>query len=118
MSQPRLPNSPRYYGCIGRPGHYVWNPAGMGADDCDWLRYLDGKLPPEGPEIEGVARLHYFNGCTLLAFWDRSVDQRGGCSSTFLLLGKLKFDEAVAAAKAAFPHVWQRFTFEVRPEAT
>jgi hypothetical protein len=109
---------PLYFGCIDRPGHYVWQADGTQARDDRhrWLEILDGLLPPEGPEIEGVARLHHWNGRTLLAFWDRSVDQRGACNSVFALPGKLTFDEAVAAAKKAFPKVWQRFTFEVMPE--
>ena len=116
MSQPRLPREPRYFGCIRSAGHFVWSPEGRYVTDCEWLGYLDGRLPPEGKEVEGVARLHHFNGCTVIAFWDNSVDSRPASNSAFMLLGKLTFDQAVEAAKQAFPQVWQRFTFEVRPE--
>jgi hypothetical protein len=52
----RLPKAPRYFGCVGPAGHYVYNP-GMGHDrDMNWLAYMDGLLPPEGDQIEGLAK--------------------------------------------------------------
>lgn len=116
------PRYPLYFGCIRSAGHYVLegsqHAGNRHAEHCEWLSYLDGKLPPEGSDREGVARLHHFNGCTLLAFWDRSVDTRPGSNSVFLLPNpRLSFERAVAAAKVAYPHIWQRFKFEVVQEA-
>lgn len=110
------PKSPLYFGCWGGVGHYVRDCSGQMVDRSDWLSFLDGKLTPED-RTEGVARLHHFNGCTLLAFWDSSVDSRPGSNSAFLLPNpRLTFDRAVAAAKVAFPKIWERFKFDVVPE--
>jgi len=87
-----------------------------GESNIQWLAYLDGLLPPE-VETQGVARLHHFNGCTLLAFWDRTGDSRPGSNSVFFIPGRVLFDEAVEAARKAFPGIWRRFTFEVVLEA-
>lgn len=107
---------PVYLGCANnKVGHYVF-----GVDSRTihphWLECMDGKFPPEGDQTEGIARLHHLNGCTVLAFWDRSVDKRPGSNIAFVAPGRLTFDEAVAAAKRNFPHVWPRFKFEVVAE--
>ncbi len=108
-----LPKAPRYFGCAGPAGHYVYNP-GMAYDrNMEWLAYLDGLLPPEGDQIEGAAKLYHLNGCTLLAFWDRTGDKRPGSNSVFYIPGKVAFHEAVGAAKGSFPGIWRRFTFDV-----
>jgi hypothetical protein len=113
MPMSRLPKAPRYFGCVGPAGHYVYNP-GMGHDrDMNWLAYMDGLLPPEGDQIEGLARLHHFNGCTVLAFWDRSGDKRPGSNSVFYVPGHATFDEVVEAAKKSFPGIWRRFPFNI-----
>lgn len=107
---------PLYFGCVGRPGHYVFTPDLRHSDDTNtrWLSYLDGKLPPDdSTQTQGIARLHHFVGCTLIAFWDRSVDKRGGCNSVFALPGKLTFEQARDAAQRAFPNIWNRFGFPV-----
>lgn len=112
-----------YFGCANREGgHYLWMP-GMQSVPYHVQRDhlpgvlqshgLDGSYAPLGPEVEGRALLHHVHGRTVLAFWDRSVDQRGGSNSAFILRGVLTFEEAVARAKAAFPEVWARFTFDV-----
>lgn len=105
---------PRYFGCWGGAGHYVWTPQRSNDDrNHEWLRLLDGKLPPAGEQLEGLAKLYHFNGVTLLAFWDRSGDSRLGSNSVFALPGKLSFDQIVLQSRCLFPDVWQRFTFDV-----
>lgn len=112
---------PLYFGCekVGETGHYAFTQTGRkyGRDE-HWLSLLDGMFAPEGPEVEGVARLHHLNGMTILAFWDRSVDSRYASNSAFVLKGKLAFDEALAEAKQRFPWVFARFKFEVVQEPT
>jgi hypothetical protein len=109
---------PLYFGChsVGHIGHYLFDRQMQHYRDRDWLSYLDGALQPEGNQVEGVARLHRWNGVTVLAFWDRSADKRSGSCSTFYLPWKLDFDQAVKAAREAFPQVWARFKFDVVPE--
>jgi hypothetical protein len=66
---------------------------------------------------EGKATLTHIKGWTVLAFWDRSGDQRYGSNSAFLARGHLTFEEMIAKAKADVYNIGQRFTFEVkRPE--
>lgn len=123
MSNIELPDL--YFGCENREsGHYLWMP-GMHSVPYHVQRDqlpgplqphgLDGTYAPLGPEVEGQALLHHVHGRTVLAFWDRSVDHRGGSNSAFILSGRLTFEEAVAQARAAFPEVWARFPFEVVP---
>lgn len=123
-------SAPLYFGCWGDTGHSLWNtharmvrelhPWGVGSSG------LDGTLAPTDPPLrrgslrrdemdEGIAALIHKDDWTALAFWDRSVDRRGGSNSVFLLPGTLTFDEATRAAREAFPRVWERFSFEVRP---
>jgi hypothetical protein len=93
----------------------------------DGGRALDGTFTPpwpcvrcnesrgcsHDPQPEGVAQLTHHEGWTVVAFWDRSGDVRGGSNSAFLVRGTLGFDEVVRAARAAFPEVWARFAFKV-----
>lgn len=52
-------------------------------------------------------------GWTMLTFWDRTIDERSGSNSAFILRGRLTFEETVTIAKAIFPKIWSRFPFEV-----
>lgn len=130
-----------YFGYWGSPGHFLYKPDGNGArhsqlptelrdieslaGDPDKIkRYDDGvhgkKTVPfwdEKDQEQGRARLHLIAGWTVLAFWDRSGDRRGGSNSAFLAEGKFTFDEMCALARQHFPSVWTRITlaFEVRP---
>lgn len=123
-----------YFGCIQRPGHYLWRPglhfSSREVKDklerdgiypkCDGGFcpgvYYDVRRPWRRPreQIEGLAKVTHLNGWTILSFWDRSVDSRGGSNSTFLEQGTLTFDEMVAKAKEVFPTIWARFKFEVK----
>lgn|ERR1039458_2446622 len=66
-----------------------------------------------GAEVEGQALLHHRNGWTALSFWDRSVDTRGACNSTYFAEGTFSFDEIVAMARSRFPERWNKMRFEV-----
>jgi hypothetical protein len=107
-----------YFGCINRPGHYLFAPGSRRTIEpsrigLPWDWAIDSGLCPPGPEIEGHALLHHKGGWTAIAFWDRSVDPRGKCNSGFYALGTLTFEEMVERAKANFPEVWARFHFPV-----
>lgn len=122
-----------YFGCWGQAGHYLFGegghhisserlPAGFVETFGDHGWGLDAKFCPGyvGPyqrdreEHEGEALLHHVNGWTVLAFWDRSVDKRGGCNSNFVERGTLTFEEMCTIAQAQFPSVWARYPFKVR----
>jgi hypothetical protein len=108
-----------YFGCWDRSGHFLVTPGGRHVYDNpkDFpVRegILDGGLlPPFQPQVEGRAVLVHLSGWTILSFWDRSVDTRGGCSSSFVMRGTLDFVAATQRARERFPQVWNRYTFEV-----
>lgn len=108
---------PRYFGCWDRAGHHVYTPQGTYAERYDpatFLERLDGLLPPaDESQMEGAAKLYHFNGCTVLSFWDRTIDKRPGSSSTFLMPGKLAFGEMVELCEHNFPGIYRRFPFPI-----
>jgi hypothetical protein len=111
-----------YFGCHGGPGRYVWR-EGMGrfGGGGEWggrsLSNFDGMLPPQGdpaPYIATVSRLEGW-GLTALAFWDYSVDKRGGCNSVvFAPSLTITPDELLTEAQARFPQVFGRLPQVVR----
>lgn len=114
---------PLYFGCWRQAGHYLFEQGmhslGLGRDRQQerLMSFIDSTLCPPGEEIEGVAnRTHLnFDGApvTVLSFWDRSVDKRGACNSSFILPGVLDFTAAMAEAKRVFPEIFARFTFNI-----
>lgn len=68
-------------------------------------------------EPQGVAAIHHLDGWTAVAFYDRTFDRRYNCGSVFFLRGDLIFPAALAAARAAFPALFQRFAFSIVPIA-
>ena len=115
-------------GCRGQAGHYFFLP-GMrnlysAFPEVDRLNrsalaQLDGAFAPQDTTNEGEAWFHTdnVNGIRymVISFWDRSVDERHGSNSTFLLIGEAKsFNEAIAECRAAFPEVFNRFKFEIK----
>lgn len=107
-----------------RKGHFLVDTTGRTVHDerhaTPWESH-DAVLCPgyrgqydNGPEVQGAAALHHRGGWTALAFWDRSVDTRGGCNSVFFAEGTYGPEAMVEIARAAFPRIWARFTFAVR----
>ena len=109
-------NKPLYFGCWAETGHYLRNADGTHA--AGDYRLLDGPYCPheqgryasslDKRQPQGLARLTLEDDRTVLSFWDRTVDRRGGSHSTFLLPPGSYFEEAVAAARASFPSIWTR----------
>jgi hypothetical protein len=119
----------RYFGCWEQAGHFLCDEHGRHMHDekvCPWKDYeIDSKLQPgcyedrgywqhRGPETEGEALVHHKDGWTALSFWDRSVDKRGKCNSTFMAEGIHDFETMKKIAMERFPKIWSRFTFEVK----
>lgn len=107
---------PVYLGTYRRPGHYVWTSDGRKGHSHDdqkpFLTLDDGKWC--GGRTEGAARVtHLADAFTVLGFANRTDDKRGGSHAVFCLRGRLDYAEAVEAARAAFPWVWEHFAFEV-----
>jgi hypothetical protein len=116
-----------YLGCVGTPGHYLYTPdlrterragpftvAMLDTPFCPGMTPASRGVGPQD-QTEGVARLTHVDGWTVLSFWDRSVDNRRGSHSTFVLRGTHAFDDAVRLAREVFPRVWARYAFAVRP---
>jgi hypothetical protein len=97
---------------------FLYDPQGHNAEQKVKLPidvgYLDARFTPNDvKETEGVAHLTYIPDWTVLGFYDRSGDGRYASNSNFVVRGKHSFDEMVMIARAKFPSIWNRFTFEV-----
>ena len=109
-----------YFGCWGGVGHHLYHPDGRSAGAAQ-ERSLDGPYVPPCPrgcrlgcsdeercQPQGLARLTQEPGRTVLDFWDRTVDARGGSHSLFLLPPGTGFADALRLSRTAFPRVWHR----------
>jgi hypothetical protein len=75
------------------------------------LGQFDGTLPPRDSTVGYVATLSRLGGWGLsaLAFWDYTVDKRGGCNSVFFAPSlTISAEDLIVGAKAQFPQVWAR----------
>lgn len=109
-----------YFGCHQQAGHYLfrqgmhktWNRNG----ERDLSRF-DGLLPPQSDTtgyIASVSRLEGW-GLTALAFWDYSVDKRGGCNSVvFAPSLTITPEDLLAEAQTRFPEVFSRLPQPVK----
>lgn len=121
-----------YFGPWDRAGHFLHDEYGHsvrrdGRDSLPWNEWrgeVDGKLQPHERNCngrsycgcvqpEGAALLHHKAGWTALSFWDRSVDGRGGCNSTYFAKGEFTFEQMVEMAKTRFAYRWNKMNFEV-----
>lgn len=93
------------YGYVGSQGEGTWIPMG-------WKK-LDGAFPPR-PGKQGEASLHHVGDWTVIAWWDYSVDDRGGSNANFLIeQPNLDFDTALALARDRWPEVFARFSYKI-----
>ncbi len=118
-----------YFGPWDQAGHFFWSEHGGRVtreveNSLPWKDWeIDGKLQPRcydkrghwehGREVEGEALLHHKNGWTCLSFWDRSVDTRGACNSTYFAEGTFTFEEMVEMSKTRFAKRWNKMNFKV-----
>jgi hypothetical protein len=122
-----------FFGCAANlPGHgsgagHYWYGPGMRTMldaalfrfppgiDCDYAPGAKDRWHAVRDEIEGQANVVSVDGWTILAFWDRSGDQRYGSHAAFVVRGEGRsFDDMVALARASFPELWKRFKFTVK----
>lgn len=112
-----------YFGCmLGGKGHYFFDEKNHSIKDhqidMPWdLSVVDGKLTPQGVQIEGIVKHHQKDGWTAIAFWDRSGDQRYGSHSTFFFDKLMNVKEAILQAKLSFPFMFARIKFPLTEEA-
>ena len=120
-----------YFGCMNEPGHFFFSEHGSTynreEEILPWKDFeVDGKLQPHrkgctrqsycgcGSMPEGQALVHHKNGWTALSFWDRSIDGRPGCNSTYFAHGEFTFEDMVNLARTHFPDRWALMKFEVK----
>lgn len=122
------PITRRFYGgCIGQMGHYLFALGGSKPREqygpgspIPWDSW-DGPLQPKsGPQ--GRALLFYKREdggpiWTALGFIDCSVDRRPGSHSTFFADSHLSFADMLADAREHWPHIFERFTFDIEEVA-
>lgn len=97
-----------HFGCRGKPGHYLTYPNGQSVRDFDCDRIgspkpsdLDASplfLPPERPGDGAITYLPAMDR-TVLAWWDRTFDERGKCNMAIIVSGKATAEEC-----------WRRFS--------
>lgn len=109
-----------YFGCHRVPGHYVFR-QGMGryrdTNHGRDLSMFDGMLPPQADTAGYIATVSRLEGWSLsaLAFWDYSVDKRGGCNSVvFAPSLTITPEQLLAEAQQRFPEVFGRLPQPVR----
>jgi hypothetical protein len=68
---------------------------------------------PDG-DVPGEAKLTRVRGWTVLAWWDRSVDTRGGSNSVIVADRPLDFDQMIALLAIHFPEVSKRQRVPIR----
>ena len=109
-----------YFGCIGRPGHYLFQKDEQSADvrnlNSRWVkaiglnpailepRILDGLFVPTGSGY----RESIIPPARIVSWMDNSVDHRGGSHSTFIGFGYGKAEEMLDDAIWQFPSVMRR----------
>lgn len=111
-----------------RAGHYLIAPDGESRRDIEAtlpapLRRLDGVwcfpkprtsdecrygTPHTSDQTQGRGFVHYVDGWTVISWWDRSGDPRGGCCAAFLIEGRHPWSEALSLARTAFPREFAR----------
>lgn len=122
-----------YFGPLKESGHFLFRENGQQVGSYErpetgipWKdEEIDGTLQPgmvlwrdhwvqRGSSAEGLAALHHKDGWTALSMWDSSVDERPGCSSTYIAEGIFTFEQMVELAKVRFKDRWDKMQFEVR----
>lgn len=116
-----------YFGCWHDVGHFMRAPnkhadshreAAEFAWKNPWSHDIDGRLCPDGSQIEGRALIHHKEGWTALSFWDRSVDKRRGSNSNFLAKGDHSFETMLTLAEEYFPDILKRYSFQIVDAST
>lgn len=118
MSPPEI----YFFGCRQYAGHFLWTPKMERLGRISTLKIcealgggvaydLDAGFAPKDPkQIEGRAAVHNLkSGWTVVAWWDRSVDNRFGSNSALIMRGTHTLSEVLLAAADQFPELLPRF---------
>ncbi len=100
-----------YFGCADQPGHHLYDQHGR------MLRVagpftpfnIDGIFPHRMPgQDESIVSLVYWQGWTVLAMWDRSIDTRQGSNVAFIADTPLSLADMWSLARATYPKIVAR----------
>ena len=83
---------------------------GRAEDPCGPLDGTYCVFPSAVREPQNRGRLVHRDHWTVLAFWDRTADQRYGSNAAFLAKGTHDFVVMCEIARRHFPTVWARIT--------
>lgn len=107
-----------FFGCGNRIGHYLHEPGGKPVHSAGpfWWMELYGAFCPgrerprhgPRPEVQSACKVTHVQGWTVLASWDRSVDERGTSNGAFLAEGTYGFEGMIALAREHFPQIVER----------
>lgn len=105
-----------YFGCIGKVGHNLHSKQQhIQFHETPWGYKLDEEIPAVEYEPEGLLRTFHKDGWTAVAFYDRSVDDRPGSKSIFLVAKDWPTEKVMAAAERQWPEVCGRPRFPIKP---
>jgi hypothetical protein len=110
-----------YFGCWDQAGHYLVDPSGRNVSQAGPFTpsNLDVTFPPRmskpghsvssrSVEDETIVVLEHWQGWTVLAMWDRSIDTRGASNAAFIAEGKHTHDEMWELARRYYPKIVAR----------
>jgi hypothetical protein len=101
-----------YFGCWDRVGHYLHKPQGISVQNAGpFTSHIDGKYPPKTKDIrenEKESSITHEQGWTILAMWDRSVDERYGSNAAFLIEGTYTKEQMWQIAKIYYKQIVNR----------
>ncbi len=72
------------------------------------LEQMRHGVPRNADDTQGRGFVHYACGWTIISWWDRSEDRRGGCNAVFFVRGYHLWTEALRRAREAFPREMKR----------
>jgi hypothetical protein len=82
---------------------------------CPWSRLeIDREVDHRDPQTEGESWIRHRDGWTLLQWWDRTGDPRGGSSAGLLVEMKIDADNLLALGGLAFPGIFKRFHYGIK----
>ena len=102
-----------YFGTWPRSGggHYWFNQHGQTRYELRLRTPFDspdGTYQPNNGEKQGPAALRHKDGWTILAWWDRTEDSRGGCCSALAWPEEVGFEFMVSLLETRYPKIAAR----------
>lgn len=108
-----------YFGRIGSSGHHLHSKrTKIRYEETPWGMALDtGILKADNiPDVvDGKTVIHWKDGWTIIAFWDRSGDSRPGSNSAFIVRQEMNSEKLLLLAQQQWPEIFSRLEFPIKP---